>query len=282
MTGTALPNTFRKMTDEKVIKRSDAEKINYFDIHIEPGFNPEGRTEDCDEDDEDLFNFIKSHGVLALPQWEVRPRQDGGVFIVDGHRRFAQTGRAIKEGHFKADAKTGLYLIPIKQFGGNDLDRLYRIGTSNKKKDLTPLQFAELCKRAFHGFGQKPAQIAEGFGCSVTAVTNALILASANNDVQQMVKSGQVSATTAIKIQHNSGEDAGPILQKKLEKAKEKGQKKLMPKDFKPKGATKRDLDIAEAVRTAVLDLCRATVSGEAYDAALDLDLAEVIAKEIK
>lgn len=127
--------SFKQMRKDGELVRADAEKIDYRSIHVEPGFNPPGRTEEEEADDEELYRYIVKHGVMALSQWEVRPRPDGGVFIVDGHRRHAQTGRAIKDGHFKPDAE-GRYLIPIKQFVGSDLDRLYRIGTSNKHKKI--------------------------------------------------------------------------------------------------------------------------------------------------
>lgn len=277
------PNSFRKMADEKIIVRADGEKIDYFQIFPEPGFNPVGRTEEDDEDDEELYQFIVKNGVLALPQWEVRPRAEGGVWIVDCHRRHKQTGRAIREGQFKPDPKTGKYLIPIKQFVGNDLQRLYRIGTSNKSKKMKAVQFAEICQRAVSGFGQTVEQIAEGMQCSISTVKNALVLASSNHDVQQMVKDGSVSASTAIQLQREKGEEAGPILKEELAKAEEKGKGKVMPASLKARsGATQRDIKVGEAVRSALLDICRESVNGVHYDAMLDLDLSELIAKEVK
>lgn len=228
-------NSFKQMRNSGELVRADAEKIEYHSIHIEPGFNPPGRNDEDEADDEELYQFIVKHGVLALPQMEVRPREDGGVLIVDGHRRHKQIGRAIADGHFKPDDK-GRLLVGIRQFSGNDLDRLYRIGTSNKHKKMKPLQFAELVKRAHEGFGQSVEQIAEGMVCSTSAVRDALSLAGANHDVQQMVKNGEVSKTTAVKVVKAKGEAAGAT----LKAAKKEGKQKVTSKDIE--GNTPADL----------------------------------------
>jgi ParB family chromosome partitioning protein len=226
--------SFKQMRVDGELVRADAEKIDYYSIYPEPGFNPVGRTDEEEDDDEQLYQFIVKNGVLALPQWEVRPREEGGVWIVDCHRRHKQTGRAIKAGFFKPDEK-GRYLIPIKQFSGNDLARLYRIKTSNKSKTIKPVQFAELCQRAHLGFGQTVEQIAEGMQVSVSAVKVALVLAGANHDVQTMVAAGEVSATIAVKEVKKSGERAGPKLKAEHVKAKAMGKKKVTAGTIAPR-----------------------------------------------
>jgi len=231
--------SFKQMRIDGELVRADAEKIDYFSIFPEPGFNPAGRTEEEDEDDEELYQFIVKNGVLALPQWEVRPRAEGGVWIVDCHRRHKQTGRAIREGHFPPD-KEGRYLIPVKQFVGSDLERLYRVGTSNKSKKMKPLQFAELCRRAHHGFGQSAKQIADGMQRPVSAVEAALVLAGANHDVQQMVQSGEVSKTTAVRVVKKEGEAAGQALRDAQQAARLQGKSKVTAKQVD--GNTPADL----------------------------------------
>jgi hypothetical protein len=236
----SITKSFKQMRKDGELTRADAQKIDYFSIFVEPGFNPSGRTEEEEADDEELYRFIVKHGVLALPQWEVRPREGGGVWIVDGHRRFVQTGRAIREGHFLKDAKTGRYLVPVRQFDGNDLDRLYRCGNSNKHKRMKPLQFAELCRRAHTGFGQTVEQIAEGMVCSVSAVRDALVLCGANHDVQQMVANGEVSKTTAVKVVKKKGDGAADVLKDAQHAAKLQGRRKVTAKQVE--GNTPSDL----------------------------------------
>lgn len=231
--------SFKQMRVDGDLVRADAEKINFKNIHIELGFNPGDRTAEDEADDEELFEFIKANGPHALPQLEVRPREGGGVWIVDGHRRHKQIGRAIETGHFPADKK-GLHLIPVRQFSGNDLDRLYRIATSNKSKKMKPLQFAELCRRAHHGFGQSAKQIAEGMQCAISAVESALVLAGANHDVQQMVQAGEVSKTTAVRVVKREGERAGPALKEAQQAARLQGKSRVTAKQID--GNTPADL----------------------------------------
>jgi ParB-like chromosome segregation protein Spo0J len=231
--------SFKQMRIDGELVRADAEKIDYRNIHIEPDFNPPGRNDEDEADDEELFAFIVKNGVLSLPQLEVRPRDGGGVYIVDGHRRHKQIGRAIEAGHFAPDDR-GRLLIPVRQFVGNDLDRLYRIATSNKSKKMKPLQFAEICRRAHAGFGQSAKQIAEGMQCSVSTVEQALVLASANHDVQQMVRDGEVSKTTAVKVVKHKGEAAGPALKEAQQAARLQGRRKVTARQIE--GNTPIDL----------------------------------------
>lgn len=232
--------SFKQMRLSGELIRADAEKMDYQNLHIEPGFNPAGRNEEDDEDDEELYAYIVKHGPMALPQFEVRPREEGGAWIVDGHRRHKQIGRAIQAGAIAPDKKTGIHLIPVRQFNGNDLARLYRVKTSNKNKPLAPLQFAELCRRARDGFNQSIKDIAEGMQCSESAVVQALVLAGANHDVHQLVKAGEVSKTTAVKIVRSKGDKAGAILKEAQHAARLQGKKKITAKQIE--GNTPADL----------------------------------------
>lgn len=232
--------SFKQMRNDGELIRADAEKIDYFSIHIEPGFNPEGRTDEEEAEDEELYQFIVQNGPLALPQLEVRPRPGGGVFIVDGHRRHKQLGRAIENGHFPKDKKSGLYPVSIRQFSGNDLKRLYRVKTSSKRKDLKPLQFAALCARARDGFGETVEAIAEGMQVSVSTIKDALTLADSNHDVQKMVAAGEVSKTIAAKVVRAKKESAGESLKDALQSARLQGKSKVTAKQVD--GNTPADL----------------------------------------
>ncbi|WP_331693899.1 ParB/Srx family N-terminal domain-containing protein [Pandoraea sputorum] len=90
--------SFKQKINDKEIRRADAMKIRYEDIHVEPGFNLrasldllEGEAlEAAKEDDESLFLHIMAGG--QYPALEVRPRAEGGVWLVDGHRRQPRSG----------------------------------------------------------------------------------------------------------------------------------------------------------------------------------------------
>lgn len=56
-------NTFRQMTNTGVIKRADSEKMELHNLYFEEGFNPPGRTDQRDEEDEQLFQHIMEKGL---------------------------------------------------------------------------------------------------------------------------------------------------------------------------------------------------------------------------
>lgn len=221
--------SFRQMTNDKVIKRADAEKIQYKDLHVEPGFNPIGRMED-DEDGESLFQFIMSGG--RVPDLETRPREDGGVWIVDGHRRHFQIGRAIAAGAPLQD-KDGLVWISIKQFIGNDIDRVCRIATSNEDKKLTAIQLADVYKR-LTGFGLSVDEIAKRMTRTRQHVEQIMVLANANHDVQSAVRRGEISPSLAISATRDHGERAGAVIADEVKKARAAGKNRVTPAAMKP------------------------------------------------
>lgn len=227
-----MMKSFKQMRVDGDLVRSDSEKIQFKDLHIEPGFNAPGRTDGDDQDDEGLYLYIASGG--RIPELDVRPREDGGVWIVDGHRRHKQIGRAIAAGTFLPDPKSGRYLIPVKQFTGNDVDRVARIAVSNEGKKLTHLQLASVYKRLAN-FGLDADAIAAKVHRTRAHVDNILVLAGANHDVQNMVAAGEVSATIAVKAVKKSGERAGPKLKEEHAKAKAMGKKKVTAGTMSPR-----------------------------------------------
>jgi ParB family chromosome partitioning protein len=221
--------SFRQMTNDKVIRRADAEKIQYKDLHVEPGFNPIGRMED-DEDGGSLFQFIMSGG--RVPDLETRPREEGGVWIVDGHRRHYQIGRAIEAGAPLQD-KDGAIWISIKQFIGNDIDRVCRIATSNEGKKLTAIQLAEVYKR-LAGFGLSVDDIAKRMTRTRQHVEQIMVLANANHDVQAAVRRGEISPSLAISATRANGEGAGAVIAAEVQKAHAAGKKRVTASTMKP------------------------------------------------
>ncbi len=232
--------SFRQMTAEGTLKRADAEKIRIGDIHEEPGFNPPGRSDSADEEDEALFQYVMTGG--ALPALEVRPRDGGGVFIVDGHRRAAAMRRAVAAGLPMQD-KAGDVWVSIRQFVGNDLDRKLRIVTSNENKTLTPLQLGHVYRDA--NVWATVADIARRVGKSDTHVAGCIALANGNSDVHAMVRAGEVSATLAGQVVREHGEAAGAVLAAASVKAKASGKKRITAATVKPKKISQDAIDAA-------------------------------------
>lgn len=232
--------SFRQMTAEGTLKRADAEKIRIGDIHEEPGFNAPGRSNSQDEDDEALFQYIMAGGIL--PALEVRPREGGGVYIVDGHRRTVALRRAVAAGLPMQD-KNGDVWVSIRQFVGNDLDRKLRVVTSNEGKKLTPLQLGHIYRAA--NTWATVADIARRVGKSDTHVAGCIALVNGNSDVHAMVAAGEVSATLAGAVVKEHGEAAGAVLAAAKAQVNANGKKRITAATVKPKKPSQDALDAA-------------------------------------
>ncbi len=235
---TAVPS-FKQKINDKEIRRADAMKIRYADIHIEPGFNLrasldllEGEAlEQAKLEDESLFQHIMAGG--QYPALEVRPRAEGGVWLVDGHRRHVAIGRADAAGAPLRD-RDGELMIRIDAFDGNDADRTLRILSSNKNLQLHPLEKAFGYQRLSR-FGWDNARIAESDRVSPQWVGKMLVLAGANSDVHRLVFAGKTSASVAADAVRQHGEAAGAFLSGELEKASAGGKKKVTAGSIKGK-----------------------------------------------
>lgn len=227
------PVSFRQKILNKEIKRAHAMQVRYEDLYVEPGFNLrtpiallEGEErEKAEADDESLFQHIMAGG--PLPPLEVRPRNEGGVWIVEGHRRHIQIGRAIAAGAPLQD-DDGVVWIDVMAFVGNDADRTARVISSAKGRHLLPLETAfGYAKLA--GFRWDSERIARLEQVSPQWVAKMISLAHANSDVHALVLSGAVKASTAIEAIAKHGEAAGAFLQAQLEKAKATGKSRVTP-----------------------------------------------------
>lgn len=220
MTAITPPASFKSMINSGTLKRADAMKARYRDIHVKPDFNLRDRDSFYEAAVEELTAYIMSGG--QLPALEVAPLPDGsGVELIDGHRRHDGYGRAIARGF-------PIEWVPIVAFQGNEIDRQARIFTSNKNAPLRPLEAARGFKR-FRGAGLDSAEIAAIVHCSRTHVENYLVLADAERDVQELVRACTVSADVAIEAVRKLGAKAGEFLAGKVDQAKAAGKSKVTP-----------------------------------------------------
>jgi ParB family chromosome partitioning protein len=212
------PASFKTMILDKTIKRADSMKIEYGRIRVKVGFNLRDLDDEYEAGVEDLTAYIMSGGIL--PPLEVVALPDGsGVEIVDGHRRYDALGRAIARGF-------PIAWVAIIAFQGNEIDRQARIYTSNKNAQLRPLEAARGFKR-FRGAGLATAEIAAITHFSRTHVENYLVLADAEREVQELVRSCKVSAEVAIDAVRRLGVKAGDFLSGKVDQAKASGKSKV-------------------------------------------------------
>lgn len=151
-----------------------------------------------------LADSIKESGVRV----PLEVRLDGSdIIVVAGHCRHAATMLAISEG---AEIET-VPTIPEPK-GTNEVERVLNLVISNSGKALTPLAIAEVVRRLM-AFGWDAAKIAQRLGWkSAAAVDQYVTLLGAAPDVQAMVRSGEVAASTAAKVVKKEGVKAGASL----------------------------------------------------------------------
>lgn len=259
--------SFKAMIQAGEVKRADAMKVRLDDIHEEPGFNLREEGEELQASIESLADYIMGGGIY--PALEVRPRAEGGVFLVDGHRRRRALVLARERG-------APIEWVNVVAFTGNDADRVARIITSAEGRELKPLEIARGYKR-LAAFGLSTDEIAKRVNKTRQHVDQLMILANANTDVQQMVAAGGVSAAVAVKVARKHGEGAGKVLQQELSKAKAAGKAKVTEGTMKPKAQTAKQLAKLQQERDELL--CEMKKIADLNLLACSIETAQVIAR---
>lgn len=218
--------TIRTLSRDGTLKRTDVGLfVRLEDLHELPGFNiiRDYNSPKYQEDVEALVAYLEAGGnVEAL---EVRPRADGGVWIVQGHtRRFAYK-KMDERGTLMRDPK-GEAWIQVVPFVGNDADQLLRQATSTKRAETDALGLGRVYN-ALMAKGWTSQQIAERSGEKVATIKRVLDLANGNTDVHEMVKAGEVKPTLAAAAVRKHGDKAGEVLATQLEQARKNGKTKV-------------------------------------------------------
>lgn len=244
-----MTKSFKQMIKDGDVRRADAMRVRLEDLNEEPGFNLRIEGDALESSIELLAEFIANGGQIS--PLEVRPRADGGVWIVDGHRRrramlkLDQAGRLPRTPN-KDNPEILEAWVPVIAFEGNDADRVARIISSQENEKLSPLELAEGYKR-LRAFGWAPEQIAKKVGKTRQHVEQVLTVGNANTDVQSLVAAGHVSATTAAQVVREHGEGAGKVLGAELEKAQASGKKKVTAGSMKGPSIPKPRLEAVHA-----------------------------------
>lgn len=238
-----MANSFNKMIDEKIIKRGKTSLlIRLDDIHIKPDFNRRVDSERYREANESLYQYRLKGG--KVPNLEVIPRDEGGVWIVEGHRR------NLIDHRLRDEAGKPVEWIKIEPFEGNDVDRIARIKTSNNQLPLTDYEEALLVKD-LQNLNLSPSKIADALHIPLYKVNNALVLISANHDVHQLVEDGLIDIPLAVERVKKHGENAGELLKIDAGKAKEKGKAKATKSTAIPQFSATRARRLCELLYDA-------------------------------
>lgn len=250
-----MSKSIRQMLKDGEMRRADAIKVRLEDIHEEPGFNLRTEGEVLETSINALAEFIADGGVI--PALEIRPRDAGGVWVVDGHRRRRALLKLDSAGRLprtssKEDPSLLEFWVDVRMFEGSDADRVARIISSQENEKLSPLELAEGYKR-LKAFGWTVDQIAKKVGKTRQHVEQVVTVGNANTYVQNLVAAGQVSATTAAQVVRAHGDDAGKVLGAELEKAQAKGKSKVTAGTMRGPSISRPKLEAIHAAAGALL-----------------------------
>ncbi|MEB5748683.1 chromosome partitioning protein ParB [Leclercia adecarboxylata] len=259
-----MANSFKQMIKGGVIKRTDTGMfISLDDIHVREGFNKREDDERTRQADDDLFQYLMNGGTV--PPLEVMARDDGGVWVVEGHRRHRAYGRC-------RDAGKPVDRIHIMPFVGSDVQRLARIMTSNNQLPLSAVEQAGVIQELATTFNLTTAEISKLVNKSLSTIEKLLTLSTANHDVQAEVKSGAVSVDVAVDRVKEHGEKAGEILQQDKAAAAAQGKKKVTRSVIAPEISVKKARRLVELVSQAgISDTGVITLDGLAFAEASEI-----------
>lgn len=216
------------------------------ELKVDPGFNVRDlTTPDAIGKLTDLKESIIANGVRV--PLEVRIDGDA-IYVVSGHRRLAATLQAIKEGH---DIKA-VPCVPEPK-GTNEIERTLNLIVANSGEPLQPLEQATVIKRLLD-FGWTDAQVAQRIGWQTTQqVHNMLELLGAAPEVREMVRKGEVSATTAVAVSKKNGAKAGKVLKEAKKAAAQRGSDRVTSRDVEgskrlKKGAVKAMIETLQQI----------------------------------
>jgi ParB family chromosome partitioning protein len=219
-------------------KRIDAYMINPHKLVIDPGFNVRDKSDpEVAANIRSLADEMKQNGIQYIPALTVYMRGDE-VVVTDGYCRTEGALLAISEG-----AQVPYLPIRPEEKHSNEVDRTFSLLKRNEHGlALTPLQQAAVVKRLL-GLGLSDQEVADRACKSIAHIKQLVILLSSPQDVKEMVKSGEVSASQAIKTVRKHGEQAKEILGEAVETAKAKGKRKATAKHIKPATASPDDAE---------------------------------------
>ena len=248
--------SINQMIREGRAKVRDLPQVEYQYLEIIPELNLAGRTEENEQKDADLREFILSGGFPSLPQWEVCLLANGNVGIVDCHRRHRQTGMIIRESTSAQlvemkikDKDTGKIWVPIKVVPGDLRSMRIRQLSSNTQKGAKPYQFAARVKELFDD-GMTVDEIRRAVSVSRASVEQALLYDQASPEVKALVLEGVIAPTEVIKqVRQHKGE-ATKVITAAVEVAKAAGKDRVTAQAFTPPATNPR----TEALRKALND----------------------------
>ncbi|AGK86772.1 ParB-like partition protein [Burkholderia phage ST79] len=214
---------------------ADVYMVSLDAIRVRPEFN-EAREADPEYPTavREIADSIKANGFFRHKPIKVAAAADGYLYVSDGHTRWDGVLLANSEG-------AGIEAVPVinEVRGTTEEDRIFGLILDNSGRRLTLLGEAMVIKRLI-GRGIDEKEIARRLTRNVASIRNALTLVAAPTPIKEMVTSGAVSATSAVKVMKEQGVNAVAHLQAAKEAVTAAGKKKVTPKALKAVGGQKQ------------------------------------------
>ncbi len=165
-----------------VVRAEQVAKRTFFQAGIEDVYpSPEQPRHRFDEAKlVELADTIRVHGVIV--PLIVRPRPDGGYFLIAGERRWRAAQRA------------GLHEVPVVVQDVTETTALERALVENlQRADLGPLEEAAAYQRLVSEYDLTHDEVAERVGKDRTTITNAIRLLKLPSGARQLVEDEKLS-----------------------------------------------------------------------------------------
>lgn len=248
-----MAHTLRSLSAEKIVKKVDGFRARLADIKIVDGFNVRTNDDELREHIAGIAGAIAAG--LPIPPIEVWVDPDtGAIEAVDGHCRHAAY-------HLYAESASDFDgWVSVVKFDGTPAQRKARTVNSNTQLRLKPVELgrAYLSLRDEHQMSRQ--EIAQEVGRSLAHIDQMILLASAGVEVIAAVEAGQISATEAVKLARDHGENAPAELERRKEAAKESGKEKVTAK-VAPKKKASASPGFVVSAANALVDSLPSTTS---------------------
>lgn len=270
-----MPHTLRSLSADKIVKKVDGFRARLADIKIVDGFNARHQDDEVREHIAGIAGAIAAG--LPIPPIEVWVDPDTGALeLVDGHCR--HVGYCL----YAEDNPEFDGWVSVAKFEGTAAQRKARIVTSNTQLKLKPVELGRvyLSLRDEHGMSRQ--QIAQEVGRSLAHVDQMILLASAKPEVIAAVESGTISATEAVKLARDHGDQAPAELERRVEAAKEIGKTKVTAKSAPVKAPSRPKVDMVVSCAVVLVnslgrDELMFLEQGETWIAVDNIALADLV-----
>ena len=244
-------------------KRGDSIRALHSKIKIVNGFNER----DFQREDVRLHiasivaALIAGEPIPALVVW-TNP-ETGEIELVDGECRYWAYSDFAGSCPDRFDG-----YVSVVPFQGTPAQRKAMVAKSNSQLPLDPVQRGRVYLSLRDEHSMTRQDIAAEMGKSLAHVDQMILLASAKPEVLAAVDSGSISATEAVKLTREHGDDAVEELERRQEAAKDLGKDKVTAKVAKPKAPSRPKVDMVVSSAVVLVNRLAAEVLANMDNAA--------------